>query len=337
MSNNKTAFENFLDNYDEEDWNTTVTELLPFIHEVDRNATQIWFKFYPLKLFRVLQRAEDPEKLIQKFVMQGKYKLADQIDESHTFLYGHRYWQEVKKAVETHAEKFQTNGSERLSDEILKVAKEIAAKIKTDESLIVGITAVAFMTMLQSGLEAMKAAEGKMLIDPKHRKLSPEKIIESRAKDDSQGILGFLKTVDKQWTVTFNENSNSSFKLMNEEEIASAAARDNSKDWKSMDERCFEGPIPVECRSAACGTCWVGILGGAEKLGDVKRLEGRRVKEFGYIDTDDPKPIIRLACQAQGYGAVSIVIPPWNGFFGKYINKMEEEAKEETVSATNGA
>lgn len=330
MSNNEaTAFENFLNKHDEEDWDTAITGLLPHIHEVDRNAVQIWFKFYPLKLFRALQNAEDPAKLIQKFVMQGNYKLENQVDESHTFLYGHRYWPDVKKAVESRAESFKPSGNEKLSDEILKVAKEVGAKTKADESLLVGITAVAFMTLVQAGLAKMKAAPGKMLINAKHAKQSPEKVLAQRAKDDSQGMLGFLKTVDKKWTVTYNENTEASFKLMNEEEIASAAARDNSKDWKANDVRCIEGPIPVECRSAACGTCWVGVLGGAEKLADVKRLESRRVKEFGYIDTDESKPIIRLACQAAAYGAVSIVIPPWNGFWGKYIDRVEDETKEE--------
>ncbi len=41
----------------------------------------------------------------------------------------------------------------------------------------------------------------------------------------------------------------------------------------------------MECRSASCGTCWVGILGGAEKLSDVAAREGKKIKEFGYIDT----------------------------------------------------
>ncbi len=330
MSNNENAFEKFLNSYEEEDWNTSITELLPLIHEVDRNATQIWFKFYPIKLFRVLQESEEPEKLIQKFVMQGNYKLADQVDDSHVFLYGHRYWSQVKKEVENHAESFKPGGHEKLSDEIRKVAKAVADKTKTDESLLVGITAVAFMTLVQTGLEKMKSAQGKTTVGKNFAKLSPEKVLAQRTKDDGQGLFGFLKTVDKQWTVTFSENSNSRFKVMNEEEIASAAARDNSKDWRAMDERCGEGPIPVECRSAACGTCWVGVLGGAEKLGSVKRLEGRRVKEFGYIDTDEPKPIIRLACQAEAFGAVSIVIPPWNGFWGKYVKKMEEDETEET-------
>jgi hypothetical protein len=49
----------------------------------------------------------------------------------------------------------------------------------------------------------------------------------------------------------------------------------------------------------------------------VPRDEGRRLKVFGYSETDEPRPLIRLACQAAVSGAVSIVIPPWNGIIGK--------------------
>src|SRR6266511_440255 len=47
------------------------------------------------------------------------------------------------------------------------------------------------------------------------------------------------------------------------------ARSDRSHNWRELDPRRIEGPIPVECRSASCGTCWVGVLGGAEKLSDV--------------------------------------------------------------------
>jgi len=70
------------------------------------------------------------------------------------------------------------------------------------------------------------------------------------------------------------------------------------------------------------------VLGGAEKLSDVAALEYRRIKEFGYIDTEESKPIIRLACQAQAYGAVSIVIPPWNGVFGKHLELLKSDLEE---------
>jgi ferredoxin len=150
---------------------------------------------------------------------------------------------------------------------------------------------------------------------------TPEQILNERARDDKQGLLSFLKPY-KIFTVTFDENDpEARFKLISTQHITTAAAQDK-REYHSREPRCIvgEGPIPVECRSASCGTCWVGVLGGAEKLSEVLELEGRRMKEFGYIDTEEPKPLIRLACQAQAFGAVSIVIPPWNGVFGKFFS-----------------
>jgi hypothetical protein len=128
-----TPFENFLKQHDEEAWAGTLTTLLRSIHEVDRNATQIWFSFYPLALFEALQRAADPEKLAQQLLMQGNYRLRDQIDSSHTFLYGHRYWPEVKRQTVAHAHAF--SGQSSLSDQILAVAEKTASQAKVDQSL----------------------------------------------------------------------------------------------------------------------------------------------------------------------------------------------------------
>jgi hypothetical protein len=61
----------------------------------------------------------------------------------------------------------------------------------------------------------------------------------------------------------------------------------------------------------------VGVLGGAGKLSDVESLEATRMKEFGYINSNEAKPVIRLACMAKASGNVTIVIPPWNGIVGK--------------------
>jgi ferredoxin len=319
-----TPFEDFLKQQDEEAWSAALTALLRSIHEVDRNATQIWFAFYPLSLFHALERAEDPEKLAQQLLMQGKYYLKDQIDSSHTFLYGHRYWPHVKAAVQKHAREF--SGSDPVSDQILSVAKQAAAAAKVDQSLLVGITAVAFMTIRQAGLAAFEQASGNILIDKKHARKSPADVLRERAVDDSQGLLGFLKTVDKKWTVTYDENDDrAKYRLNHVQDLAWGAADDRSRNWRELDPRRVEGPIPVECRSASCGTCWVGVLGGAEKLTDVNAREGKKIKEFGYIDTSEARPLIRLACQAQALGAVSIVIPPWNGVFGKYLKGLRED------------
>ncbi|MGI8639634.1 MAG: 2Fe-2S iron-sulfur cluster-binding protein [Pyrinomonadaceae bacterium] len=328
-----TKFEDFLNKFNETDWLKSLDELLPAIHEVDRTAAQIWFRFFPLALHNYLQSAEDKEKAVQKFVMQGDYELKNQIDSSHKFLYGHRFWKEVKDAIEKRAESFEKSDNEF---EAKLIAKSVADKLKVDESLLVGITLVGLMILTQVGFDAFKNAEGKIYIDAKNAKKSAKEVLAKRAKDDSQGILGFLKTIDKNWTVVYDENSKEArFKLFDEEELASGSARDQSKNWKALDERCWEGVIPVECRSASCGTCWIGVVGGAEKLSDVARLERKQMKIFGYNQGDEPKPFMRLACQAKAHGAVSIVIPPWNGVFGKkiYGNIEKIELEPATTSA----
>ena len=326
--NNETLFQNFLDQQDESEWGAALSALLPSIHEVDQTATQIWFAFYPISLFRALRQAEDPELLARRLLIQGTYLLRDQVDSSHKFLYGHRYWPEVKKIVAEHAASFDEAAATTLADQIRTVARSVAGQLKVEESLLTGMTAVAFMTVAQAGLEALKAAPGHVSIDRKHARNSPEQVLRERARDDGQGLLGFLRTVDSQWTVTYDENEQSArFKAIHEEELASASAKDKSRDWRAQDQRCIEGPIPVECRSASCGTCWVGVLGGAEKLTPVNKLEGKNIKEFGYITTDEPKPIIRLACMARSTGAVSIVIPPWNGVFGKYLKAQKRDGQ----------
>jgi ferredoxin len=321
-----TPFETFLKQHDEEAWSATLTALLRSIHEVDRNATQIWFSFYPLSLFQALEQSEDPETLTQRLLLQGKFYLKDQIDSSHTFLYGHRYWPEVKDAVQKYARAFSGSETASLSDQILSVAQQVAKDLKVEPSLVIGITAVAFMTIRQAGLAAFEAAPGKMLIDKKHARKSASDVLRERAVDDSQGFFAFLKTVDKKWTVTYDENDDrAKYRMNHMQDLAWGAADDRSRNWRELDPRRVEGPIPVECRSASCGTCWVGILGGAEKLTDVAAREGKKIKEFGYVDTSEAKPLIRLACQAQALGAVSIVIPPWNGVFGKYLKQKKED------------
>lgn len=325
----KTPFEEFLGRHDEEAWSAALTILLRSIHEVDRNATQIWFSFYPVALFRAFQDSANPEELARELLIQGHYQLKDQIDSSHTFLYGHRYWPEVKKAVEALAGNFDSNQKDDLATQISNVARTVLKTTKADESLLIGITAVAFMTLQQSGVTAFKNAKGEMLIDKKHAGRSPDQVLRERAVDDSQGLFGFLKTVDKKWTVTYDENDKGAkYKLNHVQDLAWGAAEDQTRNWREVDPRRVEGPIPVECRSASCGTCWVGILGGAEKLSDVAAREGKKIKEFGYIDTNEPKPLIRLACQAQALGGVSIVIPPWNGVFGKHLQTQKQTSDD---------
>jgi ferredoxin len=330
-SKTETRLEAFLNEQDDEAWGRALAEILPEVHEIDRTATQIWFHFFPLALLRAFERAEDPARLAQELLMQGKWFLRDQIDTSHTFLYGHRFWPEVKRSIV--AEAGDAGEGSSLADVIRDVAQRASKACKVDASLVAGIAAVGLMTLRQVGLEAFKSAPGEVSIDKKHLRRSPDEILRERARDDSQGLFSVLRTTDKQWTVVWDENRDERrFKVVNMQEVASGAANDK-RPWHELDSRCTvdEGPIPVQCRSASCGTCWVGVLGGAEKLTDVEWRERKLMPLLGYIETDEARPLIRLSCQAKATGALSVVIPPWNGFFGKHLKKQQGEQTPESA------
>jgi len=319
---------------DEKSWLETLNQFLPDIHAVDRNAVQIWFRFHPLALLRFIESAEDKAKTLHQSAMQGDFDLKDQIDSSHKFLYGHRYWKTVKEEIEKRAESFSDSNA-NLKSEIEQIAKAVSEKAKAEKSLTLGISAIGLMTLLQAGFEAFKAAKGETEKPKGLMTKSPDQIVTERAKDDSQGVFGFLKTIDKKFTVTWEDKlSTGQFPLKNQAELATASALDQTQNWKERDERCWEGVIPVECRSASCGTCWIGVIAGEEKLSDVQRLERKQMKIFGYNQPDEAKPFMRLACQAKAHGNVSIVIPSWNGVFGKKVYDNIEQLELEPVTTS---
>lgn len=320
-----------LNRFSEQDWDQTLAGLVPSIHEVDRNAVRIWFRFYPLSLQRFLEDAPDLEEAKRGLALQGDFGLEQRIDTSHSFLYGHRYWKIVKSTIESAS----GTGNSDLTATILDLATTAAEKAKADVSLLIGITAVGLMTLVQVGNEKFRQAEVDTATPSGLMAGSPEAVLAQRQKDDSQGLFGFLKTVDKKFSVIHDEHDRDSrFAIMNDQEIASASANDASQDWQARDPRCWEGPVPVECTSASCGTCWIGVIAGENKLSDVARRERRAMKVFGYGQTDDANPIIRLACQAKAYGNVTIVIPPWNAVFGKKVYGNVEELELEPVTTS---
>jgi len=326
MSNeNDSPFMAFLDRHDQDAWWLVVHNLLPSLHEVDRDATKIWFHFWPLWLQQMLQEAEANPQLLEELEFKGNGDLSEQIDTSHTFVYGHRYWPQVKAAVSERASSQAAPESLDLADQIRAVAGQVAAAAKVDESLLLGITAIGFMTLRQVGPEALAAAEGKLHIDDWARKKSAQNVLAGRAKNDGGGLLGFLKGLKQDYTVTFNEAFKSAkFKLIEGTELTQASMTDQA-DHPYANSRCTagDGPLPTECRSAACGTCWVGILGGNDHLSQVNPLERRRITRFAYLDTDEAHPVIRLACKAKASGNVTVVVPSWNAVAGRYLEGRE--------------
>lgn len=332
MSN---ALTDYLSKFTEAEWLAAVDELLPCVHDVDKDALQIWFRFYPLDLKRYLDAAEDRAAAELGIALQGNFGLEDKIDSSHHFLYGHRYWKTVKAAIEAETVVFKES-TPTLIEEIKAIGMVVAEKLKIERQMINAMVIIGLATLNQVGVEAFNAASGEVEQPKGIMAKSPNAVIAERAKDDSQGLFGFLKTVNKKFSVSWeNSKSQGKFAIMNEQEISSASSNDRSQNWQEQDKRCWEGVVPVECVSASCGTCWVGVLGGAEKLTEVSRRERRAMKVFGYNQPEGDHPFLRLACQAKASGNATIVIPAWNAVFGKKVrgNVEDVELEPNTTSA----
>lgn len=326
MSRRETPFSGFLRQHGQDDWWSVVDEIEAEIHEVDRRATRIWFYFWPLWLAQALEEADDVEALVRKLELKGRFRLEEQVDSSHRFLYGHRHWPRVKPAIVEQAESETAPRSLDLADLIRETAADTGSLHALQPSLLMGITAVGYMTLQQVGLEAFAASVGEVELDAWALRRSPAAILRQRAREGNQGLFGLLKGLRREHEIVFDENHrNARFKLIEGQELTQAAMMVDRK-HPYADSRCMpgQGPIPTECRSAACGTCWVGVLGGRERLSPVGKLEGRRMgPRFGYLDTDEERPIIRLACKARASGNVTLVIPPWNGVAGRFLQDRQ--------------
>ncbi|MBK7934798.1 MAG: hypothetical protein IPK01_15280 [Acidobacteria bacterium] len=156
-----TNLETYLAKFTGTEWLAAVEEMLPCIHEVDRNAVQIWFRFYPVDLHRFVEAAEDRDATLHGFAMQGQFELKDQIDTSHHFLYGHRYWKTVKAAIEAETVVFKDEPA-TLVEEIKAIAIVVAEKLAVERQMINAMVAIGLATLNQVGIEAFKAAAGEV-------------------------------------------------------------------------------------------------------------------------------------------------------------------------------
>jgi ferredoxin len=201
-----------------------------------------------------------------------------------------------------------------LEQRIREVAAEVAASEKIADSIVLGITAVGFMVLHQIGLEALSKGANK----PAARSwgsLSPGQVLKRRERRHA-GLMSLIKGYGQSHRVVWDESKEGAiFLARHGQDLAMAAATD-TRDYRAMDYRCVEGPIPVECRVASCGYCWVGAISGREKLSEISSFEKERLHYFGYDTVNDPEdahPLIRLACQTQCFGDVTLVTASWNG------------------------
>jgi ferredoxin len=273
------------------DWPSTLIGLLPEIPTEDREALPLWFSFYPLLLTGLA-----PDARLEAFYqLKGKWSLAGQEDTSHYFLYAHPWWGAAKKAP--------IQWRTTLEDSL----RATAAGIEAPAEHRLTLACLLLMTLRQSGPSFLDRSAA-----------SSQAPKRARLRSGGGFLSGWLGR-PKSHSVHFG---GASFPILEGQEITTAAGEDK-RPYHERDERCYEGlgPIPVDCRSGSCGTCWVGILQGRERLDPIGDFERKRMEYFGYFDAgfaeaDSTHPRIRLACQAKASGDIEIVIPPWNGVFG---------------------
>ncbi|HSR68431.1 MAG TPA: hypothetical protein VLU25_10850 [Acidobacteriota bacterium] len=299
---------------DQETWNGAVEEIAQQTHPVDQSALRIWFRFWPLSLCEALEKSPDPDQTAKELELDGNWKLEEQIDSSIAFFYAARYWPRIKEAVLARAESASASQS-GLAEHARQVAGQASQSCQAGPALLLGLSLAALMMLRQVGFAALyekrsSAAQGAT------GKRSPQQVLTAR-KRASGGFFDFLKGAARNYRVVWDESraEGASFQVLQGQDISWAAAQVEG-DYTSIDPRRIEGPIPAQCRSAACGYCWVGVLHGQDNLSPASAFEQRRMRYFGYLPRDGKdhqQPLIRLSCQAKCQGDVTIVVAPWNG------------------------
>lgn len=308
----------FLAQHDDGSWLRALDRSESAMHPVDREATRIWFHFYPLALQQAMERP-DAADLARRMTLAGRWRLADQIDTSHSFLYAHQYWPHARRIVLDYLDGPTPPGSLDLGAQIQEVAGRIAEAAAVDGSIVTGLAAVALRTAQQVGPDRLAASAGTIVPTGAYHGRSADEVLAARARSPRR-LFGLLGGSSRASSIVFDERDPAArFPVIHSQHVTTAAAAD-TRDFRRMDERCSEGPIPVHCRSCSCGTCWVGVLGGADRLSPMDDDERAKLAECGVLSQISPAPI-RLACQAQAGGVVSIVIPPWNGLVGRVLSR----------------
>lgn len=290
------TFEAHLSGFSPADWTAAVETLAPEIHPIDRDATRVWCAFFPLPLHLALASADSDQlpALERTLGLMGNWRLADQIDSSHTFLYGHRYWPQIKRAVLAVAA--ESSFPAGLPEIITRVADHASRTSSVDRDQLLGIAIVGLMTLRQCGTENFESGNGIVQLPMNVHAKSIRQVRRRRRSQKSRGLLGFLRGREKRFRMTFDESTRgASFDVIAGQDIASGA------------------PL---------GTSWIGVLAGADRLSPIDpATEGQQLTVFGYSQANaaNGAPLIRLASGARPTGDVTFVIPPWSGTIGILI------------------
>jgi hypothetical protein len=262
------TFVEYLSRYTAADWANTIETLAPEIHPIDLDATRIWLAFHP----------EGPA--------------AARIDSSHAFLYGHRYWPQVKRAVLAAAK--DSAWPSTLAELVDRVADHATRTTQVDRDQLLGVTAASLVTLRHRGIDSFVASSGSVQLPHRAHVRSIRQVRRARARQRWRPLAALFG--GRRFRMTLTEGARDGF----------FEVRQGATVAEGM-------PGSLRLCSANCsGACAIGILSGAEYLSDVgeTELELLRQANLASLTTATGYPLIRLACHARPLGDVSLVTRP---------------------------
>ena len=249
------------------EWDSAIETLTPEIHAIDLHATRVWFSCV------------------------AHTSLADRIATSHTFLYGHRYWPQVKRAILAAAK--EASWPSVLPELLDGIADHATRTTQVDRDQLLGITAASLRTLRQVGLDAFTASASTVQLPRWAHVRSIRQVRRARAHQTWRPFGALFGKVRVR--VTYSEASpDASCGVVDGETIASG--------------------LPAElrgCGGECSGACVIGLLAGAQYVSSMEADEEALLAATGcrQAKSADEYPLIRLACHARPSGDVTIVIP----------------------------
>lgn len=259
------TFVDHLSRYAPQEWVSAIAALTPQIHPIDQHAARVWFAIAP------------------------KLPLAGQVESSHTFLYGHRHWPQVKRAILAASKEASWPGS--LTDLIVDVSDHATRTTQVDRDQLLGITAAALYTLRHVGLDAFAATTGRVQLPRWSHVRSIRQV--RRARQPRRPLSALLGK--RRFRVTYSEAAKgASVRVADGHTVASGLPKELTR-----------------CGATCSGACVVGVLAGADHLSNVSAHEAALLKKVGCAQTMSPggDALIRLACYAKPSGDVTLAMP----------------------------
>jgi len=149
---------------------------------------------------------------------------------------------------------------------LIRSLAEAAAARPRRQSPFFGISAIACMILQQVGLSALGLQP--RILPQFHETIRLPKMREAPGNIGPTRAFWFLKSADKRYAVTFDENRKvCTFEALHGQDLSMACATDQR--IIDLGIIAHEGPIPCQVPQWSCGYCWIGVLSGKERLSEV--------------------------------------------------------------------